>query len=211
MILSSRGLRAAALVCGLVAPLGAQALVLSEVFYDAVGSDEGLSFVELYGAPGTVLDGLVVEGINGSGGAVAGTFTLLGVVPADGLFVIGDDTGSGTTLVPGADAIANFDFQNGPDSVVLRNASSILDALGYGVFAPGDVFAGEGQAAVDAAAGNSLARLFANVDTNDNFHDFAEGAPTPGSASLAGVPEPSAAMLLAAGLFALGWRKRAGR
>jgi hypothetical protein len=211
MILSSRGLRAAALVCGLLAPLGAQALVLSEVFYDAVGSDEGLSFVELYGEPGTVLDGLVVEGINGSGGAVAGTFTLLGVIPADGLFLIGDDGGGGTTLVPGADAIANFDFQNGPDSVVLRSASQILDALGYGVFAPGEIFAGEGNPAVDAAPGNSLVRVFANVDTNDNFHDFAEGAPTPGSAELAGVPEPSAAMLLASGLTALAWRERRRR
>jgi hypothetical protein len=206
MMFSFRGLRAAALAVALVAPFSARALVFSEVFYDAVGSDEGLSFVELYGAPGTVLDGLVVDGINGSGGAVAGTFTLLGVIPSDGLFVIGDDAGGGTTLVPGADAIANFDFQNGPDSVVLRSASSILDALGYGVFAPGDVFAGEGTPAVDAAAGNSLARVFANVDTNDNFHDFAEGAATPGSAVLAGVPEPSAAALLAAGLLMLGWR-----
>ena len=27
--------------------------VISEVFYDAVGTDDGLSFIELYGAPGT--------------------------------------------------------------------------------------------------------------------------------------------------------------
>jgi hypothetical protein len=208
MILSFRGLRAAALACGLAAPLSAHALVFSEVFYDAVGSDEGLSFVELYGAPGTVLDGLVVEGINGTGGGVAGTFTLLGVIPADGLFVIGDDAGSGITLVPDADAVANFDFQNGPDSVVLRHASAVLDALGYGVFSPSEIFAGEGSPAVDAAPGSSLARVFANVDTNDNFHDFAEGAPTPGSAALAGVPEPSAAALLGAGLCLLGWQSR---
>jgi hypothetical protein len=207
MIFSFRGLRAAALACGLVAPLSAQALVFSEVFYDAVGSDEGLSFVELYGAPGTVLDGLVVDGINGSGGGVAGTFTLLGVIPADGLFVIGDDSG-GSTLVPGADQIANFDFQNGPDSVVLRNGSSILDALGYGVFGPGEIFAGEGTPAVDAAPGNSLMRVFANVDTNDNFHDFVEGAPTPGTAAFAAVPEPNAAALLASGLVLLVWHGR---
>jgi hypothetical protein len=211
MIFSFRGLRAAALAYGLVAPLSAQALVFSEVFYDAVGSDEGLSFVELYGAPGTVLDGLVVEGINGSGGGVAGSFTLLGVIPADGLFLVGDDNGSGATLVPGADAIANFDFQNGPDSVVLRTASSVLDALGYGVFGAGEIFAGEGNPAVDAAPGNSLMRVFANVDTNDNFHDFVEGAPTPGTAALAGVPEPSPAALLASGLLLLVWHGRKRR
>ena len=31
--------------------------LISEVYYDAVGSDDGLSFVELWGAPGTDLDG----------------------------------------------------------------------------------------------------------------------------------------------------------
>jgi len=208
MIFSFRGLRAAALVYALVAPLPAQALIFSEVFYDAVGSDEGLSFVELYGAPGTVLDGLVVEGINGSGGAVAGTFTLLGVIPVDGLFVIGDDTGSGTTLVPGADAIANFDFQNGPDSVVLRDGGNVLDALGYGVFGPEEFFAGEGAPAPDAPADASLARHFANVDTDDNASDFAVGAPTPGSALFAEVPEPAAGSLVAVGLTGLAWLGR---
>ena len=57
-----------------VAPQGASAATLiSEVFYDAVGSDNGLSFVELYGAPGSSLDGLFLEGINGSNGAAGPT------------------------------------------------------------------------------------------------------------------------------------------
>ena len=44
-------------------PATAQALpVISEFFYDAVGSDDGLSFVELYGTPGTSLAGLTLEG-----------------------------------------------------------------------------------------------------------------------------------------------------
>jgi hypothetical protein len=43
-----------------------------------------------------------------------------------------------------------------------------LDAIGYGVFGVGEIFAGEGTAAVDAPAGSSLARLFANLDTDDN-------------------------------------------
>ena len=69
--------------------------------------------------------------------------------------------------------------------------SSVLDALGYGVFAVGEVFAGEGAPAVDPAAGASLARRFADVDTGDNAADFiALAAPTPGSAPLSAVPEP---------------------
>jgi len=57
-----------------LAPLGASASTLiSEVFYDAIGSDNGLSFVELYGTPGSSLDGLILEGINGSNGAAGPT------------------------------------------------------------------------------------------------------------------------------------------
>jgi hypothetical protein len=92
-----------------VLPRNAARGALSEVFYDAVGSDEGLSFVEIYAAPGTVLDGLVVEGINGATGTVAGSISLSGVVGTDGLFVVADDTSGGATFVTGADAIASFD------------------------------------------------------------------------------------------------------
>jgi hypothetical protein len=67
--------------------------------------------------------------------------------------------------------------------------------------------AGEGAPAPDVAAGESLARAFANVDTNDNATDFLGGAPTPGVASFA-VPEPAAASLLGIGLLGL---VRAGR
>jgi hypothetical protein len=178
------------------------------VFYDASGSDNGLSFVELYGAPGTILDGLVIEGVNGSNGDLTPTLTLSGSIPADGFFVVADDQGDGTTFVLEADLILNFDFQNGPDSIVLRDAQGILDAVGYGTFAAGEVFAGEGSPAPDAPADSSLARLYANVDTDDNLVDFAVAAPTPGTAPLAEVPEPSTALLLGGGLLALA---RAGR
>jgi hypothetical protein len=182
--------------------------LISEVFYDATGSDDGLSFVELHAAPGTSLDGLFVEGINGSTGAVTHSVALSGSVGSSGLFVLADDVGDGTSLVAGADLLANFDFQNGPDSVVLRDASGVLDALGYGVFAPEEFFFGEGSPAPDAPADASLARLFADVDTDDNAADFAVGMPTPGSAAFASVPEPTSALLLAVGLAALARRRR---
>jgi len=207
-----RGLAAATAACWLAAPPQAGALpLISEVFYDAVGTDDGLSFVELYGAPGTDLAGYVIQGINGTGGTVTDNVALSGVIPADGLFVVADGFADGTTQVQNADQIANFDFQNGPDSVVLRVGDAIFDAVGYGVFAASDVFAGEGNPGVDPAAGSSIARLFANVDTNDNASDFAAGAPTPGSASLAGVPEPGTAALLCSGLVGLALQGRRRR
>jgi len=89
--------------------------------------------------------------------------------------------------------------------VVLRSAEGeVLDALGFGDFGGGEVFAGEGMPAPDVAAGASLARRFANVDTDDNAADWIELAvPTPGAAPLAPVPEPSGVALTAAGLAGL--------
>ena len=197
------GLTALALAFGSLSATPAGAVQISEVLYDAVGSDNGTVFFELYGAPGTSLEGWRVEGVNGADGAVGPIVTLAGQIGSDGFFVVADSD-AGATQIANADQLANFDFQNGPDSVVLRDAvGTILDALGYGVFGATDIFAGEGSAAPDGAAGQSLARLFANRDTNDNLADFALlDVPTPGTGPLA-LPEPVAAAPLALFVCAL--------
>ena len=80
----------------------------------------------------------------------------------------------------------------------------MLDAVGYGVFDGGEVFAGEGSPAADPPAGSSLARRFADIDSGDNAADFVVlELPTPGSAPLSGIPEPSSALLLTLGLLGL--------
>jgi hypothetical protein len=193
------------LLVGLLGAVQATALpLLSEVFYDAVGSDDGFVFVEIHGEAGTNLDGLTVEGINGSDGSVTVSLALAGVIPADGIYVLADDAGGGVSSVPGADQLLNFDFQNGPDSILLRDGETVLDAVGYGVFDGGEIFAGEGSPAEDPPAGSSLARRFADIDSGDNAADFvALELPTPGSAPLSGIPEPSSALLLTLGLLGL--------
>jgi hypothetical protein len=199
---------AALFVLGSTASARASSLWISEVFYDAVGSDDGLSFVEFWGTPGLALDGWMLEGINGADGVIGPAIALAGSVGADGLFLLADSVSGGGSSVPGADQLANFDFQNGPDSIVLRDpAAAVADALGYGVFAATDVFAGEGSPAIDPPAGQSLARRFANVDTGNNAADFAAlETPTPGSAPLA--PEPAAPFALATALCALAALRR---
>ena len=186
----------------LLSPVQAS-IVLSEVLYDSTGSDNGTVFVELFGAPGTMLDDLLLEGINGTDGAVYRSIPLSGMIPPDGIFVIGDDSGDGTTLVANTDLVAEIDLQNGPDSVVLRNLTGVLDALGYGDFT-GAVFAGEGNAAVDAEAGNSLARFNPLQDTDNNLADFVTlSTPTPGAVPVATVPLPPALLLFLSGVLGL--------
>ena len=195
---------------GLLAISGALAMnvaqahtLISEVLYDAAGTDNGNVFVELFGAPGAVLDGLLLEGVHGADGKVYSTITLSGVIPADGVFVVGDDSGDGSTLVGNADLVMNVDFQNGPDSVVLRDSHGVLDALGYGDFT-GGVFAGEGSAAADVPGGFSLARVNPLLDSNDNLVDFISLAiPTPGSVPVSAVPVPPAIMLFLSGMAGL--------
>ena len=201
-------LLSAALLAAAAPPPRAAAVQLSEVLYDASGTDNGKVFVELWGLPGTSLDGYTLEGVNGGDGAVGPTLTLSGAIPSDGFFVVSDTDGT-ATQVANSDLVLNFDFQNGPDSVVLRNQiGQVLDALGYGVFGPTDVFAGEGNAAPGATNGQSLARLFANRDTNDNLADFGVlDTPTPGSGPLA-APEPALVVLLGLAVFAFSALRR---
>lgn len=210
MVIATRVFATVAMLLGLVATATpAWSLpILSEVLYDAPGSDDGQSFVEIYGEPGSSLDGFSIEGVNGANGSVTASVALAGVIPPDGLFVVADGA-AGVTQVAGADLVSNFDFQNGPDSIVLRAGDAVVDAVGYGVFDTNPFFAGEGTPAVDVPAGFSLARRFADVDTNDNAADWiALDLPTPGAAARFGVPEPSAAVLFAGGLLLLANRAR---
>lgn len=191
----------------LFVPTSANAMVISEILYDASGSDAGNVFVELYGAPGTDLSGWSLQAINGGDGASYKTVNLSGVIPLDGVFVIADALSGGGTNVVNSDLIISVDFQNGPDSVQLFNNATLVDAIGYGDFT-GLFFAGEGNAAPDPAAGSSLVRSNPLLDSNNNQADFIVlTTPTPGTVPISAVPLPATLTLFLSGLALLGVRR----
>jgi len=186
---------------------GTQAqLIISEIYYDAEGTDNGHVFVELMGLACTDLTGYSLLGINGLDGSTYKTVPLFGSIPEDSIFVIGDDDGTGNTAVLNVDLITDVDFQNGPDSIQLWDGASLLDAVGYGDFSSA-VFAGEGVPAMDASAGTSLARRVPFGDTDNNAADFIVlDMPTPGTLASFEVPLPGTLGLFAAGLLMGGRR-----
>lgn len=189
-------------------PASACAIVISEILYDATGSDAGNVFVELYGTPGTNLSGWSLQAINGDNGAPYKTVSLSGSIPTDGVFVIADMLSGGGTNIANADLITSVDFQNGPDSVQLFDGATLIDAIGYGDFTA-LFFAGEGDPAPDPSPGSSLARSNPVFDTNDNQTDFIVlTTPTPGTVPITAVPLPPALWLLGSGIALLSLRHK---
>ena len=206
-------------LCGAV-PAQAGLVTISELLYNGPGADDGKTFVELYGPPGLGLAGWFLAGVNGNGGGLTDLVDL-GIVtfPDNGFVVLADEHKAGGTSVANADFLfVDLDFQNGPDSVQLLFGSVVMDALGYGSFGPSDIFAGEGIATPGVGPGESLSRVFADVDTGVNLYDFEVlTLPTPGTGRFSPVepvvtPEPGTWVLFGTGLVLLAARaKRRGR
>ena len=172
---------AMACVDGVCAPIPAPTgMKISEILPNAEGPDYDV-FIELAGPPGASLAGLTLEAINGKDGASYGQLTLGGTFDAGGYFVIAHPAAR-SEIADVADVLSTFaDLQNGPDNLRLRWGDTTLDALGYGGFDAFDHFEGEGSPAAEPGAGESLGRLGALQDTDDNAVDFAVSAtPNPG-------------------------------
>jgi hypothetical protein len=165
-------------------------LILNEILYDGLSSEtDGEAFVELFGTPQGDISHYQISLINGADGAETGKITLPenSLIPEDGIFLIADlRTGSSnTSKILDTDFLANFDPQNGPDSVLLISPQGdLLDALTYGTggleFSSSGFPTVKGTPAVDVSGGHSLSRVDGE-DTQDNAHDFVDlENPTPG-------------------------------
>lgn len=130
---------------------------------------------------GSDLVAWTLVGINGKGGAPYGTCVLSGAIGDDGRFLVVHHKATRPGLVAAADVVTDCDFQNGADTVLLVDPNGqVRDALAYGVFAAGDIAAGEGppHPGPQANSGQALARAAAGVDTNDNLSDWVVVAPS---------------------------------
>ncbi len=155
--------------------------MVSEVLYDAAGDDEGFEFVELHNPLGTpaAIGGLRLESGDGAGpGRWALRWTApAGTVIAPGArYVVG-----GARVVPAPDATAELGLQNGPDAVRFVWPDGVIEVVGYGTLALGEYACG--AAAVDAASGQSIARVPDGADRGANALDFRAATPSPGRAN----------------------------
>ncbi len=155
-------------------------LKISELLYNGPGVDTEV-FIELFGPAGTSLDGFRLVAVDGGTGDTTGQLALDGVIDFDDYFVIAHPTAS-QALLSTADQLSDFaNLENGPDSLRLVWGSIVVDAVGYGEGFSGG-FAGEGNPAVGASAGQSITRDAMVTDTDDNFSDFSIAElPTPGA------------------------------
>lgn len=173
--------------CVACVPLADGDVVINEFMYSEEGSDTTaeLSFVELRGTPGLCLDALTLRHINGTaGGDTLGSFDLVGDIPSDGYFVVGESD------VANLDQDVAMNLQDSPDNIVLYSGEDVVDAVGYGSFEPDETFVGEIAAASTSGVspGDGIGRCptvdIAASDTDNNSEDFVvfEGS-TPGVAN----------------------------
>lgn len=175
-------------------PPGGGSVILSEAFYDASGTDDGLEWVELFNAGTTAVDLSTYSLGNGGTSYTYSTVQLSGTIPSGATFVVGGLTSNGTNGNPTFDLVANFspDFQNSgatADGVALFDvpasqiSSSVpIDAVIYGGSNINGLIDETGVAnppeVGDATVGSSLER----IDLAGTWQ--IQGIPNPNSTTL---------------------------
>jgi len=170
-------------------------LVLSEVFYDAQGGDNGLEWVELYNAGSTAID---LSGYSlGAGGSdyTYSTIQLSGTVQPGQTFVVGGTTSHNKNANPTFDQAVDWspDIQNSgntADGVALFDVTAAnigsstvpIDAVVYGGSNSNNLIDETGSANApevgDASSGESIER----TDLAGSWQ--IQSSPTPNSTSL---------------------------
>lgn len=191
--------------------LAVGAPILSEVFYDASGSDDQLEWVELYNPTDQSVD---LSGYSlGNGGASYATsrVQLGGILAAYSYFVAGGPLSTLANGSPTFDQSVDFnpDFQNGVnpgDGVALFNVPSAsvnastvpIDAVIYGDNNASGLMDSSGNPGSVSASGAPVGGSLVRTTLGGNWQT--QASPTPGTGPLP-IPEPCTATLVALGLL----------
>jgi hypothetical protein len=210
-MIARKTLIAAAAVSAFASAANAQVFI-NELLYDAVGTDGGKAFVEIYGPPGLDISGWELRSVEGTANQTPGLgcgfvnqtgpiiFPSGSLIGPDGFFVVADGEAGVTQVVCAAThngglpdlIVENADFENGPDeSLQLIVGGLVLDAVQLTATVPpcitdsiGNVM-GYGVPAPDVPGGFSLERYPAGSNTGNNYDDFrTQGFPSPGTSRI---------------------------
>ncbi|MFH0977893.1 MAG: lamin tail domain-containing protein [Candidatus Woesearchaeota archaeon] len=157
----------------------ASGVIISEVFYNPVGTDSGKEFVVFYNPTSSAvnLEDYVFEtgnGANANDWTIEWTGTSHDVLQPSGYLLIGE-----SDVLPTPDFVTDLDLQNGPDACRLRKSNAIIDVVGWGALQFPEYY--ESSPAALVREGFSLSRVD-NADTGNNDVDFTEALPNPRSA-----------------------------
>lgn len=156
-------------------------VVINEVYYDAVGTESGGEFIELYNDGAAVdISGWLISTEISASDAVIPDGTILGTKQYYLIADAGWEAAKDDSSWPQADLYEALTMANSDSGVALKNGSTIIDAVGWGDSAGIEAGLYEGEPATDVNAGSSLQR---NADTGNNIDDFSGGTPSPKNSS----------------------------
>jgi hypothetical protein len=180
------------------------AVRINEIYVDNAGLGDTTEYIELRGAPGTLLDDLRLRLLDDSG-QVSGEIDVASAagdkIPASGLWVVGggntfqvDPSSDVDHVMLGSDLNAwGLQSARGAVQLVRGTARTLLDVVGYDEQSDAGALPQpasnpkqtvEGTPAVaPATQKHSLGRTSGAADTNDNRADFCSMAPTAGRAN----------------------------
>ncbi|MBS3128396.1 lamin tail domain-containing protein [Candidatus Woesearchaeota archaeon] len=151
-----------------------QAIVISQVLYDPVGTENGGEAIELWNENDTLIDisGWTIKSRSSEVDATIPQGTLL--FPGDYYLIadVGWNTTKDNASWRAADHEEALTLANTDAGVALKNGSRVIDAVGWGSVVDQDLF--EGMPSNGTGQGKSLHRL---QDTNNNLADFAIETP----------------------------------